>query len=272
MGALTYYADLVSALSAPHQQVLLAKSLTVASGTRWNSTWRSAGAPDLGSIPTTGAICDNTTIGGMRQKDPLAGNESFMVAESLTVGMASGQGSIMIADRLSHMGGLSGTVTTAQTVSLPALTRYTSGEFCIPGVEIYTTIGSTGTTFTANYTDQSGSAKTSQPVPIGATGLNAIGQFIPFSLSNGDYGTRTVSDLTLAATTGAAGNFGVTLIRPLLVIPVNVFQDFAVSGDPLRKLGLLLPKVQPGACLTMMFLGAGAVTSSLSGNINFLEA
>ena len=62
-------------------------------------------------------------------------------------------GILVLYDRLLHIGGLNATTTAAQTVG-GSLSRYTGGAGNQIWVEIYTQIGTTATTITANYTNQ----------------------------------------------------------------------------------------------------------------------
>lgn len=162
----------------------------------------SVAAPDKS---TTGAI-PYTNPGGGRQLW-VAGVEGFMSQQCVGI----------LYDRLLHISGLSGTVTTAQTVG-GTLTRNTSGEGNQIWVEIYSQIGSTATTITASYTNQAGtSGRTTQAVAIGGTNNREVTRIIPLTLQAGDTGVQVPASVTLAATTGTAGNFGITIARPLCI-------------------------------------------------------
>ena len=107
---------------------------------------------------------------------------------------------------LVQSGGMSGTVTTEQTTGLPtvALSRYKrrwrhGRPYCVFGAR------STATTATLNYTNQSGTAgRTSQPIVVPASAAARI----LFLFARWRYGVRSVEGLTLAGSTGTAGNFG----------------------------------------------------------------
>jgi len=78
-----------------------------------------------GVAPTAAVVPTNNTIGSLGQRDGGAGALGIVAAQmNPMIG-----GMYTICDRVSHQGGLSGIVTTAQTTNLPtaALTRYTSG-------------------------------------------------------------------------------------------------------------------------------------------------
>ncbi|MDQ1446808.1 MAG: hypothetical protein QOI20_3272 [Acidimicrobiaceae bacterium] len=278
--ALADFAAYVSKLSVPDEKILGGgNSLTHPAGTRWASyfdlgtkAFNNSGAITGASAlpPTTAATCDRTTNGAIGQRNPASGSlfgwvRSWYMSNNLA-------GTLMLADRLAHISGLSGTVTTAQTVSTPALTRYTTGDRVIACVEIYTAVGATATTLTISYTNQAGTAgRTSQPIDFGATNNNAAGRMFFVSLQQGDTGVRSVQSVTLAGTTGTAGNFGVTLLRPLLCLPVLNAQDYGMSGLPFRELGMHMPQIQTDACLQLLFNGTGQSIINFATEIDFME-
>ena len=143
---------------------------------RLHSLWSYEGLPSAGATPTSAAIPDNTTTGGLKQASNTSGYEKFLYQFCMG-GLYPG--SFIVYDRLMHCGGLSGTVTTAQTVQgSPAsvsLTRYNTNSTCVGNmimVEIYTGIGATARTITASYTNQAGTAnQTTVATTIGSTGI-----------------------------------------------------------------------------------------------------
>jgi hypothetical protein len=180
----------------------------------------------------------------------------------------------MLCDRLSHQGGLDGTVTTAQTTNLPtaALTRGdTTGKGVFAGLEIYTQIGTTGTTFLVTYTNQAGTGSQVSPlVTLGNTGFREANRFIPIPLASGDNGFRSVENVDLTATTGTAGAFGITLYRPLF--PIFVAQQ---GGEEQLIDGLLsvafLPEIPDDACLFLLACGNISGTGPTSMVFDFIE-
>lgn len=233
---------------------------------RMTSLWQYEGCPSHGAVPTTVAIPDNTTDGGLKQNDPSGGRQLWLSGGSLTANIA---GTLILYDRLLHIGGLSGTSTSAQTVG-GTLTRYTDGIGNMIWVEIYTQIGATGTTITASYTDQGGtSGQTTPGVSIGATGLREANRIIPLALAQGDYGVQAVASVTLAATTGTAGNFGINVVHPLLEIPIP-----AVGAGNIRDLISQLPsmvEIQTDACLGLAWLANTTTAPQLFGSIHMAE-
>lgn len=188
------------------------------------------------------------------------------LAEGVVGGYGSSSGNaarsvIWLADFLVHSGGMSGTVTTEQTTGLPtvALPRYTSGDGVMAALNVYTTLGSTATTATLNYTNQSGTAgRTSQPLVV-PSGVGAKTVII-FCLQDGDTGVRSVEGLTLAGSTGTAGNFGVLLFKPIAMLGGTCAEG--IDRAPTREMllsGGAIAEILQGACLSALF---SFVTSS----------
>lgn len=233
---------------------------------RLTSLWEYNGSPSHGAAPTTVANPDNTTQGGIKQTDPAGGTQKWLlggVAASLTAGM------VVLYDRLLHIGNLSGTVTTAQTVG-GSLTRNTGGVGNQIWVEVYTQIGATGTTITASYTNQAGtSGRTTQATVFGGTGFREAQRIIQLPLAAGDTGVQAVASVTVLATTGTAGNFGCIIANPLLHMPigqvgVGLARDLIAGLPPIRE-------VVTDACLAMMFYPATASAPQILGSFHFVE-
>lgn len=210
------------------------------------SLWQYEGNPSHGAVPTTVAVPDNTTAGAWKQSSPGGGRQKWNPS---VFGVASQAGTLFLYDRLLHIGGLDATVATAQTVG-GALTRNTGGVGNQIFAEIYTQIGATGTTIVPNYTNQAGAAKTGQVVPFGNTNIREVGRLVPLSLAAGDNGVQGVTSVTLAATTGTAGNFGITVARPLCAISIATVSAGSVKSfvdGPLNE-------IVAGACLAWYWL------------------
>lgn len=234
-----------------------AASATVAG--KWSSLWRyNKTRGGVGAVPGAAAVPDNTTRGGLLQTDPSGGREKWLLGNGI---VGTSAGGVLLYDRLLHNGGLSGTVTTAQTVG-GTLTRNTGGEGNQIWAEIYTIIGTTATTITASYTNQAGtSGRTTKPVTIGGTGNREAERLLPLPLQDGDTGVQAVASVTLAATTGTAGSFGVTVAKPigLGIIPAagsGFWRDY-VAGLP------GLPGIDTDACLALAFLANGTTAPQL---------
>jgi hypothetical protein len=263
------FADLAAykqASRAPHQCIDFSKNGIAATPGRLSDLFITA--PDAGATPTTAEAPTRATTGALGQRNPSA--DLKLIAAMIA---SAGIGTYLLVDRLSHQGGLSATVTTEQTTNLPtaALTRYTSGEGVMMALQIYTQIGATGTTVTCNYTNQAGTAgRTSQATAFGGAGFRELNRAIVMPLQEGDTGVRSVEGVTVLATTGTVGNFGVTLFRPLLLMPAPVAgQTF--EWDALFSLGGAAPDIVDDACLSLMAIPAVTNSGIVQGKLLFAE-
>ena len=176
---------------------------------------------------------------------------------------------VILYDRLLHISGLSGTSTSAQTVG-GTLTRNTTGEGNQIWVEIYGQIGATATTITASYTNTAGtSGRTTQAVAIGGTNNREVTRVIPLTLQAGDTGVQAVASVTLAATTGTAGDFGITIARPLAFANnenagSQFIRDF-IAGMPDSDV------IPADACLALAILSASTSAPQGFVGLHLLE-
>lgn len=241
-------------------------SLTTVAGRHYD-LWTTA--VPVGVAPTTSVVPTNATTGSMGQQNGGSGTLGIIGARFSSLNA----GNYVAIDRLCHSGGLSGTVTTAQTTNLPtaSLTRYTSGVGVMIGLTIYTQIGATATTVSATYTNQGGTGGQVTPtVVFGGTGFREAGRIVMLPLAAGDTGVQAVASVTVTATTGTAGNFGVTLFKPLYVIcnsdTSGVTAGGFVSGGTFGG----IPEIVDNACISFMCISAG-LNSSGSGAIRIAE-
>jgi hypothetical protein len=235
---------------------------------RMASLWQYNGVPAGGAVPGAASVPTNATVGALMQANPGGAREKWllgMVASSLNVG------TLILYDRLLHHGGLDGTVTADQTVGAEGmLTRNAGGFGNQIWLEIYTAIGTTPTTITARYTNELGVAgQTSIATVIGGTNFREATRIIPLPLADGDRGVRGVWRVRLAGTTGAAGNFGVTIARPLAFMPISLVgagsvRDF-ISGLP------SVIKIDTDACLAFAWLPNTTVVPQIFGSLHFVE-
>lgn len=282
MGAIADLSDLINRVSGgnngnpQHLWTWIDSRIGAAAGTapttgEFTSLWRhNATRGGGGAIPTVAENPTRATVGALKQANASGGRELHLLGIE---GWSSQVGSIVLYDRLSHIGGLSGTVTSAQTVNLTP-SRYNTQATCDGvriAVEIYTQIGGTSTTITASYTNQDGtSGRTTQAVVIGGTGNREAErlQFLP--LQAGDTGVLSVQSVTLAASTGTVGNFGVTLVKDLVMATCSVsstgFQRDCVTGVP------SIPKVEADACLAWYWLPTSSTLPQLTLCPHFVEA
>ena len=234
------------------------------------SLWEYDGMPAKGAVPTAGAIPDRTTQGAIPFTAAGGGRDKHLIGASITPVTA---GVYLLYDRLFHEGGLSAISTAAQTIqgspASPALTRNTGGAGNIAFYEIYTIIGTTGTTLTMTYTNQAGTGSRTSTINIGATGFREVSRMQRIPLATGDSGIQSIKEIQLSATTGTAGNFGITIAQPLAWIPVGAagtmgWRDYT-TGLP------GIPVIHPDACLSLMFIPAAATAPELFGTLATIE-
>jgi len=243
---------------------------TLVSG-RISDLWQYDGQPGgaATSAPSSSsAVVNNATAGSWKQATPTAGTDLFLTSAFVTAHVA---GSILFYDRLVQQGGLDATNTGAQTVSTPALTRFTSGTGVEAWAEVYTQIGASATTVTASYSNTTPtSGRTTVATSFGATGFREAQRMLPLPLQSGDYGVTAVSTITVLATTGTVGSFGVTLLYPIFWIPVplagvgRLWSGVMMSGGPF-DLGTI-----SDACLSLAFCPNGTTAPVVYGQANFV--
>lgn len=181
---------------------------------------------------------------------------------------------VEIHDRFAHMGGLNGTLTTAQTVSLDLSTLGATNNISkrIGGtdysdvqwwLEWYTATGATAVTVTVNVTYNDGTTGALAAASLAATrpagfmlSLNAL---VPAAAS-GKF-IRAVNTVTLSATTGTAGNFGVTATRPRMTLAAPIANMKFVADW--AQLGF--PKIFNESCLFPIVLTSTTSTGTVRG-------
>lgn len=167
-------------------------------------------------------------------------------------------GFAMLYDRIWSCSGFSGTVNTAQSVTgFPTLTRPdANGTGLEIWLEIYTSIGSSASNLTVQYTNQSGvSGRNTAVYALPASmGQSRMARLI---LQSGDTGVRSIQSVTLSASTGTSGNFGITLVKPIGTFDVAS----GIQTNDFVNLGF--PKTPSDAALCATYY---ATTGSSSGS------
>ena len=260
------YADYLRAVSNPDYGTQIQKFGFPHSVGRLHSLWSMGNLG--GAKPSTPIAPTNETAGALPFVNSADVRRIAQVEASYgTLGM------IIICDRLSHQGELSGTVTEEQTTNLPtaALTRYTDGVGVMAALEIYTGVGSTPTTVSARYTNEVGTAGMITPLTTyGGSGFNDVWRFVILPLAAGDRGVRSVEGVTLSASTGTAGNFGVTLFKPLFAVPIIVSGQQMLFDSILGMCGNM-PQVLNNACLFILIVSSLSTTGVLMANVNIIR-
>lgn len=217
--------QLIKALGNNSSRFIIDKA-SIASQTAGSfvSLWRATGQPGQGAIPTTAAVVNNTTLGTMNFAQQSGDMKSYIGYFSVAAGNATT--TVEIHDRLMHMGGLSGTVTAAQTVNLDLSTNLSNSNLAERigdadysdvnwWLEWYAATGSTASNATVNVTYNDDTTGSLTAIALAATRpashMISLNTLVP-SASSGKF-IRAVNSVTLSASTGSAGNFGVTATR-----------------------------------------------------------
>lgn len=247
--AITTYDQLIAAIAAAQPVRTYEASITTVAGDFF-SLWTAGGNPGAGATPASGAgvAPTSSTAGAIPWTNPGGSNTAYLGKFAASAAEIE---TIILADRLVHTAGLSGLLTSSQTVNSAAITRnYTGGTAYAEGLwlEVYTALGATAATATVSYTNQAGTSGQSGTASIPASAK--VGFLAPVSLAVGDYGVQSVQSVTLSADTGTAGSFGVTLTWDICSARVQVIG----GGETLSWAGTSLPIIQPSACLAYKVL------------------
>ena len=265
--------QLIDAMGNSSSRFILDKaSIASQAAGSYVSMWRATGQPGQGAVPTTAAVCTTALTGAMvfaQQTAPATSYGAYMEVVTSNSAMT-----VEIHDRIAHMGGLNGTLTTAQTVGIDLSTLLSTSNVGVRigdanysdvqwWLEWYTATGSTTATATVAVTYGDGTSGNLTALSLAATrpagfmvSLNAL---IP-AASSGKY-IRAVNTVTLSATTNAAGNFGVTAtrIRMASMCPVANLKTISNWAD------LGFPEIGNSACLFPVVLTSTTSSGTLRG-------
>lgn len=248
--------QLVSAMGNNSSRIIIDKASIGGTGVGQSmSLWRATGQPGQGAIPTTTAVPDHTTVGAIGFTQQTAPATSYL---GILEGLCANAGTTLeIHDRLAAMGGLSGILTTAQTVDVDLNALTANNVVARRGavdysdvtwwLEWYTTTGTTAVTATVNVTYNDGTSGNLTGISLAASRqlgfMQPLNGFIP-AADSGKF-IRDVNTVTLSATTTTAGNFGVTATR----YRAALYKPVASARFTADWAGLGLPEIPNSACL-----------------------
>lgn len=263
--------ELINSMANNSSRVIIDKasiSNTVAG--QFHSLWRATGQPGQGAIPSTAATCDNTLLGAIQFNQQTAPATSYL---GIIEGLCSNAGSTLeVHDRLMHMGGLNGTLTTAQTVNLDLNANLANdnlsarkGDANFSDVqwwlEWYTDTGSTAVTATVAVTYNDGTSGSLTGISLAATRrasfMVPLNGLIPAAAA-GKY-IRDVDTVTLSATTGTAGSFGVTATR----YRAALYKPLANARFTADWAALGLPEIANESCLFVIQVAGTTTTGTV---------
>lgn len=263
--------QLIDAMANNSSRIVFDKaSIASQTANSFCSLWRATGQPGQGAIPTTAAVCNDSLLGCIgfaQQTSPATSYLTILEAVTSNASMT-----LEIHDRLMHMGGLSGTVATAQTVNLDLDANLATDDLDARKgdanysdvqwwLEWYTATGSSVVNATVNVTYNDGTSGNLTAQSLAAT--RPASHMIPLNglipaADSGKY-IRDVNTVTLSATTGTAGNFGVTATRYraanfLALANARWTSDWAALG---------LPEITNNSCLFAIMLTSTTSTGTL---------
>jgi hypothetical protein len=263
---------LIDAMGNNSSRIVFDKaSIANAAAAQFHSLWRATGQPGQGAIPGAAATCDNTLTGALGFTQQTAPATSYL---GIIEGLCSNAGTTLeIHDRLMHMGGLNGTLTTSQTVNLDLHANLASdnldarkGDANFSDVtwwlEWYTDTGATNTSVTVNVTyDDASTGDLTATGNIGTT--RRASQMIPLNglipAAKAGFYIRDVNSLTLSASTGTAGSFGVTATR----YRAALYKPIANARFTADWAGLGLPSIPNESCLFGIQLASTTTTGTV---------
>jgi hypothetical protein len=239
------------------------------------SSWRLLSYPLTPAIPGAAAILNASTPGALPLAPRSTGQDRILAEAGIQ--MQTVGNTLQIEDRLAHMGGLSGILTTAQTVGIDLHSNlgvsnlaerigaadYSELEWYL---EWYTATGATVATPTVQATFDDGNTGTVNIWnPSGGVALPASvtgGRRYKLLPSNGRF-IRAISSLTLSASTGTAGNYGITVRRLRARVECIVANSIrVVDWSYLRA-----PLIRDQSCLSYALMPLNATSGIIAGNL-----
>lgn len=269
--------NLVKALGNNSSRIVLDKaSIASQTANSYCSLWRATGQPGQGAIPTVVATCNNTTVGTIgfnQQTSPITSYGAY-----LEIATSNFSTTVELHDRLASMGGLNGTLTTAQSVNLDLSTLLSTDNINVRKgddnysdvqwwLEWYTATGATAVTATIAVTYNDGTTGNLSALSLAssrpASHMIPINSLIP-SAQSGKF-IRGIVSVTLSATSGTAGNFGVTATRPRMTLSAPIanhkfIADWAQLGLPeIYNSSAIFPIVLTSTTSTGTVRGGGKI-------------
>lgn len=233
---------------------------------QYTSSWTALGLPTAAAA-TPGASWltpTQATSGGMAFAAAAGSNSRYL--GGLALGLTS-VGTLLVYDRLGHMSGLSGTSVASQTVSsgtLPTGRCDANGIGVEWFVECYVLLGVTSRTLTVTYTDDTGATGLTTSVTIPAN--MRPGAMVAIPPGTGKKAIKSIQSVILSASTGTAGDFGISAARKIHAIPCPLIS----SGDVLGPIDLLQP-IHADTCLWIAVIVNTVTMGNIFGSITLIE-
>ena len=264
--------QLIDALANNSTRIVIDKaSIANAAAGQYHSLWRATGQPGQGAIPAAAANCNQSTVGGMKFSQQTAPAKSYLAY--LEAASSNSAMTLEVHDRLMDRGGLNGTLTTAQAAGIDfnGVTADNMAERIGDAdysdiqwwLEWYTDTGAAVTTATVAVTYNDGTTGNLTGVGLAATRrasfMQPLNGLIP-AASGGKF-IRAVNTVTLSASTGTVGNFGVTATR----LRGSLFMPIANAKFGADWANLPINTIPNSACPFIVVLASSSSTGLLRG-------
>lgn len=257
--------QLINALANNSSRVFIDKaSIASTVAGQFFSLWTAAGVPTAGAAPTAAAVATNALTGCLGFSNQTAPATSYLAWLCFLGG--NNATNLEIHDRLAHRGGLSGIVTTAQgaldlVTNNPGAERIGSADYSDVQwwLEVYVALGATSVNATVNVTYNDDTTGNLALVTLGAT--PRLGRMYPLISAVAGKFIRAVNSVTLSATTGTAGNFGITATRPR----TSVANNSLLKTETFDWAQLGIPEIPNNSCLFPLLVCSTTSTGLIRG-------
>lgn len=268
--------DLVAGLTGGQRRRFVKGSVTSEGAGTFHSLWKVAGGPVAGSNPPlfsagSGYVPTQATAGAFTFANPTSPAVSYLARLSARCTVA---GMLIVCDRLWHCSGFGTVITSLQSITtpgnLPTGRDPGNGEDVEPWLEHYTAVGATGATWTLTGTDAAGNTgRTWQYThPANAETVGQMCQLLPGGASPAaTTGIRQATGFQCSGTSGTAGDVGLTLLREL----GSVAMELSNVGRVADYAQLGLPRIYDDACLMMRMYCSATTTGLLIGDLNIAQ-
>lgn len=227
----------------------------------WVSYYLAVGTPGAAVAPTTYANLTDFS-GSMNNTNVSPGNRYL----SDVVVCANVTGTLMVYDRLGHIGAIDITTVASDTISSSALPR-SMGTNDLNNVEAWlevTTATNGAVTMSMNsYTNQAGTAARAGGSITIPTGAN-IGYMAKFPLQAGDKAVQSIQTTSVSVEAATTGIINVVLLRPLAHIPI-ANANVATTMEIMQ-----LPRVYDGSSLFFAWLATATNGVNLWGELTMV--
>lgn len=267
--AVTSMDDIASGLSNSQQFNFFIPSATNAAGGWINLSRAVTTSFGQMAVPASfasgGTLHIDSQVGFPTGQNPTPPALSYLTQMKATFATA---GTIHLYDRVWSCSGMSGTVATAQSVvSFPTLTRPgANGEGLEIWIECYTATGATASNITVQYTNSANVSGRNTVSTAHITSMPA-NRMYQVPLQSGDTGVKSIQSVTLSGTTGAAGSFGVTLMKRI----TSIASAIPNAGQTMDFAQLGLPIIQNDTAINFIHQGTTTSSGIIMGSFNVIQ-